>query len=199
MRQALQAHFILVALTADYKIGTLDETYPFMVYQEMNLQDYHELGFMMAWGLLRDNYYDSNFHGANWNAIRDKYQAPARFAPSRSVYERIFNALNGELNSSHLGFYGNATSNKEWGADKPFNSWEPVTSHLGIIFDQAYSGEQGWMVKKVIPGAVTLQRDFNLITRLKCAQIISKLLSICVFYKQRGNRSLLLTNPITFA
>ncbi|MBR5591136.1 MAG: PD40 domain-containing protein [Kiritimatiellae bacterium] len=152
----------LLMLTADYKIGTLDETYPFMVYQEMNLQDYHELGFMMAWGLLRDNYYDSNFHGADWNAIRDKYQAPARFAPSRSVYERIFNALNGELNSSHLGFYGNATSNKEWGADKPFNSWEPVTSHLGIIFDQAYSGEQGWMVKKVIPGGPADSEQINI-------------------------------------
>jgi tricorn protease len=142
----------LIMLTNDYKIGTLDETFPFEVYQEMNVQDYHELGFMMAWGLLRDNYYDANFHGADWDAIREKYRAAARFAPSRSVYERIFHALNGELNSSHLGFYGNATSTKVWSTERNFHSWEPVTSHLGLIFDQEYVGEQGWMVKRVIPG-----------------------------------------------
>ena len=142
----------LIMLTSDYKIGTLDETYPFKVYQEMNLQDYHELGFLMAWGILRDNYYDANFHGADWDAIREKYHAAARFAPSRTVYERIFHALNGELNSSHLGFYATATSNKEWSTDKAFHSWEPVTSHLGLIFDQDYAGEQGWLVKSIIPG-----------------------------------------------
>lgn len=142
----------LIMLTSDYKIGTLDETYPFTVYQEMNLQDYHELGFLMAWGILRDNYYDANFHGADWEAIRNKYQAAARFAPSRSVYERIFHSLNGELNSSHLGFYATAASKKEWASDANFHAWEPVTSHLGLIFDQNYDGEQGWMVKKVIPG-----------------------------------------------
>lgn len=142
----------LIMLTSDYKIGTLDETYPFRVYQVMNLQDYNELGFLMAWGILRDNYYDPNFHGADWDAIRRKYQAAARFAPARSVYDRIFHALNGELNSSHLGFYGNATSQKEWSVDKSIHAWEPVTSHLGLIFDQDYSGEYGWLVKSVIPG-----------------------------------------------
>ena len=142
----------LVMVTSDYRIGTLDETYPFKVYQELNLQDYQELGFMMAWGILRDNYYDANFHGANWDAIREKYRAPARFAPSRTVYERVFNSLNGELNSSHLGFYGNESSRKEWATDRTIHSWEPVTSHLGLIFDQDYGGEQGWLVKSVIPG-----------------------------------------------
>lgn len=142
----------LIMLTSDHQIGTLDETYPFCVYQELNLQDYHELGFLMAWGLLRDNYYDANFHGADWDAIREKYHAAARFAPSRSVYERIFHALNGELNSSHLGFYATSESNKAWTSDKSFHAWEPVTSHLGLIFDQNYAGEQGWLVKSVIPG-----------------------------------------------
>lgn len=142
----------LIMLTSDYKIATLDEVYPFCVYQEMDLQDYYELGFMMAWGILRDNYYDANFHGADWEAIREKYRAAARFAPSRSVYERIFHALNGELNSSHLGFYATKDSMAEWGNNSRFHSWEPVTSHLGLIFDQDYAGEHGWMVKRVIPG-----------------------------------------------
>ena len=30
--------------------------------------------FNQAWSLLRDNFYDANFHGANWNAVRAEYE-----------------------------------------------------------------------------------------------------------------------------
>ena len=53
----------------------------------------------------RDEFYDANRHGADWEVVRRKYQAPARFAPCRSVFHRIIQSLNGELNASHLGFY----------------------------------------------------------------------------------------------
>lgn len=144
----------LVMMTSDRKIGTLNETYDFRVYQELDIRDYQELGFLLAWGILRDNYYDPNFHGADWEAVRAKYQAPARFAPSRSVFERIIHALNGELNSSHLGFYGSDNSRREWdrSASAILQAWEPITSHLGVIFDQDYAGEVGWLVRRVIPG-----------------------------------------------
>ncbi len=141
----------LLMVTSDRKIGTLTETYEFQAYQELNVRDYQELGFVMAWGILRDNYYDPNFHGADWEAIRKKYQAPARFAPCRSVYERIMLSLNGELNSSHVGFYHSGDSRKEWAPQSTAQAWEPVTSHIGIIADLNYRGEWGWMVKRVIP------------------------------------------------
>ena len=142
----------LIMRTSDSKIGTFDEIYEFMVYQELNLPDYQELGFLMAWGRLRDNYYDGNFHGADWEAVKMKYQAVARYAPSRSVFERTIHALNGELNSSHLGFYSSEMSRKEWERTSSLQAWEPITSHLGFIIDQDYSGDQGWLVKRVIPG-----------------------------------------------
>ncbi len=152
----------LLMLTSDRKIGTLNETYEFQVYKELNVRDYHELGFLMAWGILRDNYYDPNFHGADWDAIREKYQAPARFAPCRSVFERIMLSLNGELNSSHVGFYHSNESAKEWGTHKTQQAWEPVTSHLGVICDQNYKGDIGWMVKRVIPGGPADSSQINL-------------------------------------
>lgn len=142
----------LVMMTSERKIGTFDETYEFRVYQELDIRDYQELGFLLAWGILRDNYYDANFHGADWEAVRAKYQAPARFAPSRTVFERIIHSLNGELNSSHLGFYGNDNSRREWERSATLQAWEPLTSHLGVVFDQDYAGERGWLVKRVIPG-----------------------------------------------
>lgn len=142
----------LVMMTSDRKIGTLDETYEFRVYQELDIRDYQELGFLLAWGILRDNYYDPNFHGADWAALRAKYQAPARFAPSRSVFDRVIHSLNGELNSSHLGFYANDNSRKEWDRSAINQAWEPITSHLGVTFDQDYAGPTGWLVRRVIPG-----------------------------------------------
>lgn len=143
----------MIMIRSNLKIGTLNEIYPFNVYQELNLQDYYELGFLLAWGTLRDYYYDPEFHGADWNAIRTKYQAAARFVPYRVAFERIIHALNGELNSSHLGFYADKNSTKEWDRSTSLQSWEPVTSHLGVVFDQNYTGDVGWMVHHVIPGS----------------------------------------------
>ncbi len=147
-----KTHDRLVMITSDDKIGTLDETYDFRVYQTLSIPDYQELAFLTAWGILRDEFYDANRHGADWEAVRRKYQAPARFAPSRSVFDRIIHALNGELNASHLGFYPDSGSRKEWDRSASLQAWEPVTSHLGIQFDQNYTGDVGWMVRRVIPG-----------------------------------------------
>ncbi len=152
----------LLMVTSDRKIGTLTETYDFCVYQDLNIRDYQELGFLMAWGILRDAYYDPNFHGADWEAIRKKYQAPARYASRRSIYERIMSSLMGELNSSHLDFYHSDSSAKIWNPNPTTHDWEPVTSHLGILYDSNYTGETGWMVKRVIPGGPADSKQINL-------------------------------------
>lgn len=143
----------LVWRTSDFKIATYEQDHPFRVYQNLNIADYQELAFLSIWGTLRDAFYDPNFHGADWDAMRLKYQAPARYAPSRSVFKRIIASLNGELNASHLGFYDNDTSRKQWAVKSgSTDTWQPITSHLGIIFDPTYTGEEGWRVKSVIPG-----------------------------------------------
>ena len=144
-------HDRLVMITSDRKIGTFDETYGFRVYQELSVPDYHELAFLSAWSVLRDEFYDANRHGADWEIVRRKYQAPARFAPCRSVFTRIILALTGELNASHLGFYHSDNSRKEWERTSSLQAWEPVTAHLGIQFDHDYTGDVGWMVRRVIP------------------------------------------------
>ena len=141
----------LIMITSDNNIGTFDELYPFNVYQELSLPDYQELAFLSAWRTLRDEFYDANHHGADWDRVRLKYQAPARHAPCASVFDRIIQALNGELNASHLGFYPSEASRREWERSTSINAWEPVTSHLGIQFDHNYTGDVGWMVRRVIP------------------------------------------------
>ncbi len=140
-------HNRLVWMTSDSKPGWFDqEKFDFNVYQETDLQDYQELGFLSAWGVFNSRFYDDNFHGANWLAIKEKYRLAARYAPSISIFTRIMAMLNGETNASHTGFYLNS---KEWDQQLPTQGWEPTTAHFGLIYDQDHQG-QGWLIKQVV-------------------------------------------------
>lgn len=89
--------------------------------------------FKQAWGLLNEHFYDSNFHGVNWNAVRDKYEPLIAGAQNADVMRRLLNLMVGELNASHLG------------ASSPFN---PATQtapvgKLGLRFDRTVYEQTG--------------------------------------------------------
>jgi tricorn protease len=127
----------------------MDKTFPFSAYQETGMADYQELGFLTAWGKLRDWYYDAGYHGADWSALKEKYRLAARNARSHSVFTRVLSLLLGELNSSHLGFNPSDASKREWDKAASFQSWSTVTAHLGLRFDPAHEG-RGWKVLSLI-------------------------------------------------
>jgi tricorn protease len=84
--------------------------------------------FDQSWRALRDNFYDPNFHGANWNAIRAKYRPLVKHvAMKEDLYNLVYLML-GELNASHLGIRGVPTLLEE------------STAELGLIFDERYRG-----------------------------------------------------------
>ena len=122
----------------------------FNVYQDTNYEDYQELGFRTAWARIRDLYYDPKTHGVDWAEIGEKFLEPARRAPSYSVFIRVMNMVLGELDSSHLGFYADENSNKEWARKTPRGAWEITTAHLGIRFERE-NAPDGWVVRDVIP------------------------------------------------
>ena len=127
-----------------------DKQFGFDVYQTIDVQDYQELAFLMAWANLRDCFCDVDMHGADWQAVRDKYTLAARNAPCWNIFARVIKMMNGELDASHLGFWANDTAKNRW-ADFPWNrGWKIFTIHLGVRFDRTHSGE-GWLVKDVIP------------------------------------------------
>ena len=127
-----------------------DTAFSFSVYQETDLADYQELAFLTIWGKLRDWYYDPGYHGADWNALKEKYRLAARNARSHSIFTRVITLLLGELDSSHLGFLPSEASKKEWDKAASFQSWQTVTSHLGLRFDPAHAGD-GWKIRSVVP------------------------------------------------
>lgn len=59
-----------------------------------------------AWRALRDGFYDPEFHGQNWPALREKYEERALAASTEQDFRDMFNEMLGQLNASHMGMYG---------------------------------------------------------------------------------------------
>lgn len=133
----------------------------FDVYQNTYYADYQELAFRTAWARIRDLYYDPNTHGADWLKIGEQFLEPARYATSYSVFIRVMNMVLGELDSSHIGFYADENSTKEWAKKSSAGAWNEQTAHLGLRFERK-SAVDGWVVRDIIPGGPTDRHGFGI-------------------------------------
>ncbi len=59
-----------------------------------------------AWKLLDQNFYDPDFHGNDWSALKAKYRPWALAASTDQDFRHVFNLMLGRLNASHMGIYG---------------------------------------------------------------------------------------------
>ncbi|MFK8161966.1 MAG: S41 family peptidase, partial [Lewinella sp.] len=57
-----------------------------------------------TWANMEENFYNGDFHGVDWAAMRDRYAAFLPYVTNRADLRRITNDLLGELNTSHSGF-----------------------------------------------------------------------------------------------
>jgi len=57
-----------------------------------------------TWANMEENFYNEDFHGADWAALRDRYAAFLPDLTNRADLRRLTNDLLGELNTSHFGF-----------------------------------------------------------------------------------------------
>ena len=97
--------------------------------------------FRQAWTYLRDNFFDPDFHGANWNAVRNEYGPVAAGARTPDELRRIISEMLGELNASHLGIGG------PQGSAQP-----PAIGRLGLRFDrEEYETKGALRITEVIP------------------------------------------------
>lgn len=62
--------------------------------------------FQQAWTYIRDNFFDPNFNGVNWNEVREQYLPYAAGARNPDELRRIISEMLGELNASHSGIGG---------------------------------------------------------------------------------------------
>jgi len=100
-------------MQADSRIYTLDidagkaEAVDISYTFTRNLEDEFEQMYFELWANLEENFYNEDFHGVDWAAMRDEYAAFLPHINSRSDLRQLTEDLLGELNSSHLGFSSN--------------------------------------------------------------------------------------------
>ena len=105
-----------------------------------------------AWRALNEEFYDPNFHGVDWAAMREKYRPYLPYAQSDRDFTAVVLMMLGELRASHLSFSlarGDST-------DAPSN-----TGMLGVIFSDSRIGD-GLLIERVLPNTPATRREVNL-------------------------------------
>lgn len=105
--------------------------------------------FVQCWRALSDSFYDSKHHGADWNAVRARFQPLVGHIAQKEDLYALVSLMLGELNASHLGISGRLPTPDEWTAD------------LGLIFDEKYAGP-GLKVAEVLKRGPADKRGLNI-------------------------------------
>lgn len=61
--------------------------------------------FEQVWQTVNQHFYDPGLNGVDWQAVKQKYQAPARAAESTAALAPVINQMLSELKTSHTHFY----------------------------------------------------------------------------------------------
>lgn len=102
----------------------------------VDVRDERAQMFNEAWRLIWNGFYDPEFHGVDWRAMREKYEPLALAAYTEEEFRLVVREMLGELSASHLGIY-------KWGGGGA------STGRLGIHHDQGHDGP-GVRVRRVI-------------------------------------------------
>jgi tricorn protease len=99
-----------------------------------------------VWRLIDQKFYNTDFHGVNWAALKTEY---ARFLPSISnnhEFSDLVSEMLGELNASHTGLRYSPKSMPE----------NDATARLAAFFDPAYAGDGLKLTEIVARGPLVL-------------------------------------------
>jgi tricorn protease len=125
------------------------ETLPFSVKQRIDYVAEREQVFEEAWRTLRDGFYDPQFHGKDWEALRTKYKPLCVNASTNEDFREMFNYMLGELNSSHMGL------------STPQQA-ETQNDATGLLGAELKPTKEGMKVIRVIPNSPAAKSAVNL-------------------------------------
>ena len=143
-------------LLSDGKIAKVDlegaKTEGVKINSEMVLDANAEREYMFDHIWLRTNniFYHSNFHGIDWNAMRNAYENYLPHIGNDYEFAELVSEMLGELNVSHAG--GRFSDNIENGDE---------TASLGLFFDYGYTGD-GVKITEVIKGGPLDKAKFEI-------------------------------------
>ena len=113
---------------------------------ERDVRAERQAAFTQFWRSYNTRFYDGQFHGRDWDAIRDRYELLLDSVGTRDEFASLLNRMVGELESSH---------SEVSAAPSPIKS--PSTRYLGITYDYSYVGPglRVLGVPKRAPGSYT--------------------------------------------
>lgn len=123
-----------------------------------NLEEEFQQMFEETWAGIEENFYETNFHGIDWQAMKERYQALVPYVKNREELRVVLNDMLGELNSSHLGF-------RSIGREE-MASLRYTTVETGIIYDE----DNPWKIKDILRKSPAYLKESN----LKVGDIILK-------------------------
>jgi tricorn protease len=81
------------------------ESLPLCAELEVNTIENNRQKFREGWQMLNSYFYDTTFHGTNWDSVRARYQPVVDHIRSEEEFRNLFMELMGELRASHLHIY----------------------------------------------------------------------------------------------
>jgi C-terminal processing protease CtpA/Prc/Tol biopolymer transport system component len=120
------------------------KSYSFSVRYREDLTEVRNAVALQTWRTLDRNFYDSEFHGHSWAGSLEKWLPLAMAASSKEDYGEMMNWMLGEMNASHMGYYG-------FGSSAASETDAPRMGLLGVLWDESYVGP-GRKVASVLDG-----------------------------------------------
>jgi len=108
---------------------------------QRKLKDEFTQMFHEVWANVEENFYDGDFHGVDWAAMRTKYAGYLPFINTREELRQLTGDMLGELNTSHYGFYSDG--------DEEDTYYDTRTLATGIVFEE----EAPYQVKRIVQGS----------------------------------------------
>ena len=93
-----------------------------------------------GWRALEAGFYDPNFHGQDFKALRDLYEERALAASTIQDFRDMYNEMLGQLNASHMGIRGGA------------NPEQTQRESTGLIGIEIIPDPNGVKITRVVPG-----------------------------------------------
>lgn len=109
--------------------GNPTRAIPFRAEWTRDLRAERSAAFAQFWREYNRTFYDPNFHGRDWTAIRARYEPFLDSVGHRSEFATVLNMMVGELEASH------AEVSPAGGGVSPAS-----VAHLGVTFDYAHRG-----------------------------------------------------------
>jgi tricorn protease len=104
-----------------------------------------------AWRALNAGFYDPNFHGKDWDVLREKYEPLALKASTREDFRYIFNLMLGQLNASHMGMSAGE------------NPKQTQRQRTGLLGAEGVHTDAGFELKSVLKGSPASREESELL------------------------------------